>query len=335
MNMCQSLDTLDMPQLNYDAWTELVRAMGGRFNPVGIEPNAFIGWVRPIDLCGFTAAEVGCNAQRVERTYRDICLDGEDHYLTVFQLAGRSAMTHNDQTVRLDVGDVALVDVTRPATFCAGDACKPWSSVALRLPRQALASRLGFEPAGGLSRRGGTIVGRLLLDFIRNYGKDEAASEPPPAEAYVQLAVYDLVGALFVPTDPAPSRHADKLFTRVRGVIKHGFADPDFGPYEAAAKAGISLRYLQKLFTQRSWTCSDFIYSFRLDHAARLLHRRASLGTGQPPLSQIAYACGFRDYTHFARKFRRRFGYPPGKIGPLVTASELTSPQHSSAQAIK
>jgi hypothetical protein len=52
-------------------------------------------------------------------------------------------------------------------------------------------------------------------------------------------------------------------------------------------------------------------YLLRLDHAARLLHRRASLGTGQP-LSEIAYACGFRDYTHFARKFRQRFGYSPG-----------------------
>ena len=128
----------------------------------------------------------------------------------------------------------------------------------------------------------------------------------------MQLAVYDLVGALFAPSDAWPvSRHADKLFTRIRGVIKNGFADPDFGPGEVAAEAGISLRYLQKLFTERGSTCSEFIYSLRLDHAARLLHRRASLGTGQP-LSEIAYACGFRDYTHFARKFRRQFGYTPG-----------------------
>jgi AraC-like DNA-binding protein len=29
-------------------------------------------------------------------------------------------------------------------------------------------------------------------------------------------------------------------------------------------------------------------------------------------LSEIAYACGFRDYTHFSRKFRHRFGHSPG-----------------------
>jgi AraC-like DNA-binding protein len=130
----------------------------------------------------------------------------------------------------------------------------------------------------------------------------------------MRLAVYDLVGALFAPVDPAPSRHADKLFMRVRSVIKDGFADPDFCPYEAALRAGISLRYLQKLFTQRGSTCSEFIYSFRLDQAARLLHRRAEL-TANQPLSEIAYACGFRDYAHFARKFRHRFGHAPGARG--------------------
>jgi len=122
----------------------------------------------------------------------------------------------------------------------------------------------------------------------------------------------DLLGALFAPSDPSPvSRHADTLFARIRGVVKNGFADPDFGPREVAAVAGISLRYLQKLFTAHGSTCSELIYSLRLDHAARLLHRRASLGTSQP-LSEIADACGFRDYTHFARKFRQRFGHSPG-----------------------
>ena len=95
------------------------------------------------------------------------------------------------------------------------------------------------------------------------------------------------------------------------GVMKDGFSDPDFGLVEVAAEAAISLRYLQKLFTERGSTCSEFIYSLRLDAAARLLRRRALVGTGQP-LSEIAYACGFRDYAHFARKFRHRFGYPPG-----------------------
>jgi AraC-like DNA-binding protein len=78
-----------------------------------------------------------------------------------------------------------------------------------------------------------------------------------------------------------------------------------------AVETGISLRYVQKLLTARGFTCSELVYSIRLDHAAHLLKRRASLSTGQN-ISEIAYACGFRDYAHFARRFRRRFGHAPG-----------------------
>jgi AraC-like DNA-binding protein len=128
----------------------------------------------------------------------------------------------------------------------------------------------------------------------------------------MRLALYDLLGAVFAPSDPGPvSRHADRLFARIRSVIKDRCADPDFGPVEVAAETGISLRYVHKLLAARGCTCSGLIYSIRLDHAAHLLERRASLGTGQH-LSEIAYACGFRDYAHFARRFRDRFGHAPG-----------------------
>jgi AraC-like DNA-binding protein len=219
-------------------------------------------------------------------------------------------MTHNDQAVRLAVGDVAFVDAAQPVTYFADNNGAPWNTVTLNLPRQSLVSHLGFEPKGGLYRRGGTPAGRLLFDLIQETDGGEGSAFSP-ADSYMQLAVYDLVGALFAPSDLWPvSRHADKLFTRICGVIKDRFADPDFGPCEVAAEAGISLRYLQKLFTQRGSTCSEFIYSLRLDYAARLLHRRAFLATNQP-VSEIAHASGFRDYRNFARKFRHRFGRSP------------------------
>jgi AraC-like DNA-binding protein len=128
----------------------------------------------------------------------------------------------------------------------------------------------------------------------------------------MRLALYDLLGAVFAHSDPGPvSRHADRLFVRICSVIKDRCADQDFGPSEVAAETGISLRYVQKLLTARGCTCGELIYSIRLDQAAQLLERRAFLSTSQP-LSEIAYACGFRDYAHFARRFRHRFGHAPG-----------------------
>jgi len=50
------------------------------------------------------------------------------------------------------------------------------------------------------------------------------------------LAVYNLLGALFAPPDSPSlsSGHANKLFMRIRGLIKGRFADPDFGPMRRA-----------------------------------------------------------------------------------------------------
>jgi AraC family transcriptional regulator, positive regulator of tynA and feaB len=314
----KSADFVGTTQLDFEAWIAYLRSNTGD-QPQVTEPGVFIGWVRPISIygiaagaikiqCGGATMDLDRSAYRSERTQRDVRVAGADYYYAVLQVASRSVLIQSDQVVQLGVGDVALFDAARPAICLANNA--QW--VGLQLPRQLLVSRLGFEPQGGLYGRGGTPAARLLFDLIR--GADTGgASADPPAESYMQLAVYDLIGALFAPPDPWPlSRQADKLFMRIRDIVKEGFADPDFGPGEVAAAAGISLRYLQKLFTQRGSTCSEFVYSLRLDHAAHLLHRRASLGTSQP-LSEIAYACGFREYSHFARRFRDRFGYSPGR----------------------
>ena len=312
--MLQSDDVGGAPLLDFESWRALLRSNCGRDVEV-TTPNAFAGWMRPFNACGLEAtslkirwgsADLRCSDDRVERIYRDVRCDGADHYLIMFQVAGQTAMTQVDQAAQLAVGDVALVDTARPMTYLSRFSSPQW--LTLRLPRKSVRSHFGFEPQGCVSRQG-TRASRLLFDLIRDADMEAASSS---ADIYMQFAVYDLVGALFALTDPRPvSRSADKLFARIRGAIKDGFPDPDFGPVEVAAEAGISLRYVQRLLTERGTTCGELIYSHRLDHAAHLLHRRALFGTGRP-LSQIAYACGFRDYAHFARRFHKRFGCSPG-----------------------
>jgi AraC-like DNA-binding protein len=260
---------------------------------------------------GFATLDLAANVPRVERTDRDVRLDGADHYVALFPLVGRVGMSHNGRTERLSAGDVALIDAAKPVTFVAEGACERWRVMSLHLPRPTLAPHLGFEPRGGVCRRSGTPAGHVLHEVIRGCGRTEG-SALTATDSYMRLVVYDLLGALFAPCDPSPgSRHAEKLFTRIRALIEARLLDPDFGPAAVAAETGVSLRYVQKLFTARGSTCSEFIYALRLKHAARLLRRRAFLRSRQP-LGEIAYASGFSDYTHFARRFRRRFGCAPG-----------------------
>jgi AraC-like DNA-binding protein len=314
----QSCDLVGTPQLNLDEWAALLRSTCGGSHEV-IDRNAFAAWMRRVSIYGvaasaikiqwgLAAADPGGNTYRFDRTRRDVRLADTDWYCATFQVAGRSALTQNEHTVQLAVGDIGLLDGARPSTRLSENGSQ-WLSI--YLPRQPLISHLGFEPQGCLYGRGGTLAARVLCQLVLDgIGDDELAAAP--AGLHMRLAFYELLGALFAPSDRGPiSRHADRLFARIRGVIKDRCADPDFGPADVAVETGISLRYVQKLLTARGCTCSELVYSIRLDRAAHLLERRASLGIGQH-LSEIAYACGFRDYAHFARRFRDRFGHAPG-----------------------
>jgi AraC-like DNA-binding protein len=298
------------PQLDYDTWIASLRELGARYHPVAAEPKSFTGRARPFNVCGLVGLDLSCNADQIERTAQDTRLDGRDHYYALIPVAGQATMSQNDQMGQFAVGDVAIVDSARPVTCFLPHTGAQW--LTLQLPRRSLASHLGFEPPSGI-RGSGAVAGRLLHHMVL----DAIAGDGPPsprAASYMQLAVYDLLGALFAPSDPGQgSRSTDRLFARVCGVMRERFADPDFGPFDVAVQTGISLRYVQKLFTERGTTCTQFLYSLRLDHAARLLRRRAHLGKAQP-LSEIAYACGYNDYSHFARAFRRRFGFSPSGL---------------------
>jgi AraC family transcriptional activator of tynA and feaB len=312
-------DFLSAPELDYDGFRAAMREDWGWFTPAR-ETNIFAGRVRTRRVFGFAAVDLICNTTRLERTELDIRRDSMEYYYVTVQNTGESSIIHNDRVENITAGDVVLLDSTRPVTFIspAQDSAQ-W--LGLQLPRRNLVSHLGFEPQGGVCVRRQTQAARLLCQLALDPVSDE---EPALAlaENFMRLAVYDLLGALFAPPAPLGSRHNDKLFARVCGIIKNRFTDPEISPREVAAETGISLRYLQKLFTVRGSTCSQHISSLRLDHAAHLIERRALMKTGEP-LSEIAYACGFRDYTHFARGFRRRFGSAPGAVveGPLCAAA--------------
>jgi AraC family transcriptional regulator, positive regulator of tynA and feaB len=302
----------DVRAMGFDEWLTLLRSFIKLDLHVEKENRrTFSGRGRLLSVHGLPAFDaVAANISRVERTARDVRLDGYDHYAVALPLAGSTAVSQNGRVAELAPGDLVLVDSTRPLDYFPH---RHLRLLFFRLPRRMVISNLGFEPRGGLSSSG-TLAGRLILQLAAEIAE---GGYPPSAHgnAHMQLAICDLLGVLFARPDgdrQPSSRHAERLFARVCSVVKDGFADPDLTPSAVAAAAGISLRYLQKLFTPRGTTCGQFIHAMRLDHAARLLQRRAISGTNRP-LSDIAFEAGFRDYKFFSSKFRQRFGCGPGE----------------------
>ncbi len=308
--------------LDVERWNETVGSTWGRYKPAASDPKTFVAKIRAQSLYGFPSMHLMPAVPRVERTQRDARVDGMDHYYALFSVVGTVKVIQNDQAVVLNSGQGLLVDLAKSVTYVdARDELAGISAsvidrgeyrrcFALQLPRQPLVSHLGFEPQYGPGIRWNTRAGELFFKLVRD-AVDDDGTMSGSNDDYMRLVIYDLIGAIFSPPDPTAFHRSDKLFRRVCNIIKDRFGDSTISPDDVAAEAGISRRYLQKLFAMRNSTYTHFVNSVRLDHAARLLERRALLDTIQP-ISAIAYSSGFANYANFARQFQNRFGHSPG-----------------------
>lgn len=109
--------------------------------------------------------------------------------------------------------------------------------------------------------------------------------------------------------------------------VREHLADAGMNAERVGKHLAISGRAVQMLFEAEGTTFSSFVWEQRLLHAFGQL---CDPGYDTLAISQIAYAAGFADLSHFNRCFRRRFGDTPsgvrsGGAGPY-TCSTCTTP---------
>jgi len=105
------------------------------------------------------------------------------------------------------------------------------------------------------------------------------------------------------------ARSAD-LYARAGRLIALRFDDPDLASGEIAQRLGVSLRLLQKVFAERGETVMGQLWEERVSRAARVL---SAPKAADRSITDIAFACGFNDSSHFGRVFAGRMGMAPSR----------------------
>ncbi len=106
------------------------------------------------------------------------------------------------------------------------------------------------------------------------------------------------------------------LMRELLEYIETHLSDPDLSPRSAAAELGISLRYVHKLFAEKSMTFCSYVTSKRLDQIRKDLSTDAFRNE---PIYAVAVRWGFEDPSAFNRIFKERFGVRPGRERTLVS----------------
>ena len=98
----------------------------------------------------------------------------------------------------------------------------------------------------------------------------------------------------------------EDLMNRVMKAINANMDDSDFNVEALCDEVGISRTQLhRKLKEMTGVSTAEFIRNIRLNEAARLLKEHKVNAT------QVAYAVGFVNYSHFSTTFRKFFGMSP------------------------
>ena len=122
-------------------------------------------------------------------------------------------------------------------------------------------------------------------------------------EAHCRLAKTK-IGHLLGPT----STHRSALLYRLKAHIRAHLADPKLCLATTAAALGISPRYVNDLLSDENTSFQRHVLTERLAHCERDL---SSPMLAHRHVSEIAFAWGFNDLSHFGRVFREHYGMSP------------------------
>jgi AraC-like DNA-binding protein len=113
---------------------------------------------------------------------------------------------------------------------------------------------------------------------------------------------------------------ADVTLQRLSAFLSCHFRDPDLAPEHAAASLRVSVRYVHKIFHMNGTTFGRELLALRLREADRMLRGDSVKNRLLPPISDIAYACGFCSQSHFSTRYKQHFGVTPSECRSGICA---------------
>lgn len=290
----------------YDAWCN---AMGRLNLPVGsiADSTDFQGAISClISPLGIEFARVDAAAQEIS--------GGFPKQPSAIWLAllvdGRATLVDGERRVELVPGDLLFGPTGVPAHLLFST---PFRQLFVKVPHVALSPRLLAPlslPLGYLPGQGGiNHIFSSMLASLADAIDDLVADQLRPIElSLTEFLLTCLTGQSSTPLIGCSANARASNLHSICQTIEANLADPDLNPIKIAEEHGVSLRYLQKLFSQSGKTFSNYV---RLRRLARCRADLMSPVYVQMSVTEICFRWGFNDSAHFSRAFRSQYGEPP------------------------
>jgi len=248
---------------------------------------------------------ISATPQRCLRSPQMVSRSGEPSYELVFMKSGTMIVTYEHEEEYVPQGSFTLLRNAEPYQFvCEGQTSALTAHFKDEWLRRWLISHENFTRVSHETRRAWGTPLAALLSTIADNGLEDAFLP--------RSVIADQIGALFALMGQHDGRtlssHQQALLVRIRSIMRESLEDSLLNPETLASRANVSKRYLHSLFASYGTTFGKELIGMRLERARQMLDDTRYRGRS---IAEIAFACGFVEQSHFARRFRHRYGASP------------------------
>nr|WP_294529764.1 helix-turn-helix domain-containing protein [uncultured Rhodopila sp.] len=291
-------------------WEDLV---GRQLLPMRLEaagPQPFRGEIEARAVSELGVMKISGQGLHGSHGRAEVARTERHFHLACVHLGGEARLMHRDEEISLRRGDVFLTDSRH--RFALGLE-QPWRHLVVAFPAHWLDARLARPELASCAVLRDQPLARLWARHLADaYSLAEVL--PRDAEALfahhsVELLAQALNERQYPPPIPSEAGRA-ALYLRAGRMIALEFGDPALSRDRIAAKLHVSARTLDRIFAARSETVMRRVYDERIRQAAKLL---TDPSAAHRTVTEIAFACGFSDVSHFGRVFMARMQMCPSR----------------------
>ncbi len=271
--------------------------------------RSFRGDLHNQPLGNLTLSSMESDPIDLSRTAARISAARDEYCLIVVQGSGRTLAEQDGRQAILETGDLALFDSVRPyfARLQIG-----FHHHVLKVPRDAVRRRFGpIQAITATKISGSRGIGKIASNFVRGL-QDEIETLDEFASQRLAETSMDLIAAALASAMPTavPSASSTRVahLMRAKSFIAGNVHRYNLASGHVAAAIGVSERYLRDLFAGEGTSLGRYIWAYRLERCRTAL---SDPSQAHRAISEIAFAWGFNDMSHFSHYFRERVGVSP------------------------
>lgn len=291
------------PSERIEYWTDLISR---NVNPMRIEPVGrypLRGEVRTQTIGDLAVAKIAVAGIQALHTRAQVARTRSHVYVACVTLDGAARINRRGEDVELQKGDIFITDSRHEFAL---DFERPGRRLQVSMPTAWLDSRVATpELLSGMVLRN-IPLGRLWASHLAT-GFTIASDFPASAATlFARHSVELLVQALEEVHCHQPTRSeaaSAALYLRACHLISVRFGEPHLTPGQIARQLGVSTRTLARRFTAHNDSVMRRVINERVEQAAKLL---SAPEAAHKSITEIAFACGFNDASHFGRTFAAR-----------------------------